>query len=378
MFRINSKAKKAECCVGEVRRNPSVGLAIYMTALLFLFVLFLGSCSDGAKQAVSATDFALGTTCSVKLFGEEHKELLQPALDEAKRIEELMSVNLEDSEISRINAAAGIHSVQISDETVELLQRASEYSALGEGVFDLTVGPLVKLWDIGSGDERVPGPEQIEEAVEKIDYTALELKPVEQRAYLTEEEMRIDLGAIAKGFAADKIVEYLEKRDVQRGIVNLGGNVYAFGEKEGNQPWKIGIQSPEDDRGTYLGIVEVRDRAVVTSGKYERFFIQDGKRYHHILSTENGYPIENGVASVSVISRDATASDALSTLLFGLGLEAGLSLSEKLEGIEAIFVTERHTVYTTTGLRESFTLTDSDFKRGESKVILQESQAVSE
>lgn len=345
----------------------------YVAALLFLSVILLSSCADGAKQAVSATDFALGTTCSVKLFGEEHEELLQPALDQAKRVEELMSVNLEESEISRINAAAGSQAVQVSDETFALLLRAAEYSALGNGVFDLTVGPLVQLWDIGSGDERVPQPERIEEALEKIDYTALELKPAEQQAYLSEEGMRIDLGAIAKGFAADEIVKYLQERNVQRGIVNLGGNVYAFGEKEGDQPWKIGIQSPEDDRGTYLGILEIRDRAVVTSGKYERFFIQDGKRYHHILSTENGYPIENGVASVSVVSQDATAADALSTLLFGLGLEAGLSMSEKLEGIEAIFVTERNTVYTTTGLRDSFTLSDSDFKRGESRVILQES-----
>ncbi|HKK66322.1 MAG TPA: FAD:protein FMN transferase, partial [Clostridia bacterium] len=142
--------------------------------------------------------------------------------------------------------------------------------------------------------------------------------------------------------------------------------------KHNNSVWKIGIQSPEDSRGNYLGVVELVDKAVVTSGKYERYFMEDGVRYHHILDTEDGFPIEKDLASVSIISADATEADALSTLVFGLGLKKGLEFTEQLPGVDSILVTEDNTVFTTSGLRTSFELTDKDFKRGESKALLKQ------
>jgi len=320
---------------------------------------------------VSESDFALGTTCRVQLYSTSQEKFLQPALDLAKEVEEIMSVNIPDSEISRINHAAGEDAVSVSEGTWRLLKRGQEFSRMSGGIFDITVGPLVDLWAIGTGEERVPGDQELEEVLELVDYRDLELTIEGRQARLARRGMSIDLGGIAKGYAADIMVEYLNGEGVDFGIINLGGNVYAFGEKYGEDPWKIGIQSPYEERGKYIGIVEVRNKAVVTSGKYERYFMDDGVRYHHILSTADGYPIENGVASVSVVSEDATAADALSTLLFGLGLEEGLRRAEAMEGVEAIIIDEEHTVYTTSGLRDTFSLTDEDFKRGESRIILE-------
>lgn len=350
-------------------RHAAAGL---LAALWILLTLTTTGCGQGQPEEVTASDFALGTTCSIKLFGTGNRKYLQPALDIAKEIEAKMSVRLEGSEISRVNQQAGEEPVQVSDETFALVRRAYEYSAMGDGVFDLTIGPLVSLWDIGSGNEKVPEAREIGDARQLVDYHDLILDHSEKRIGLRREGMRIDLGAIAKGYAADRMVEYLKEQGVEYGIINLGGNVYAFGEKNGSGPWKIGIQSPDDERGRYIGVLETRDRAVVTSGKYERYFTEEGRRYHHILDTDTGYPVENGIASVSIVSADATAADALSTLVFGLGLEEGLRLSEELEDVEAIIITEEKVVYTTSGLRDSFRLTDSGYDRGEAGHLIPE------
>lgn len=336
----------------------------------------MSGCEQAPLESVSENDFALGTTCSVKLYGGKNKQYLGPALEIAADIEDTMSAHTEDSEIAQVNRNAGSAATPVSRETFALIKRAKGFSKIGDGIFDLSVGPLVELWDIGSGEERVPSREELSATLKKVNYRKVRLIPVDEtegaqpKVLLAEDGMRLDLGAIAKGYAADRIVEYLKAQGVEYGIVNLGGNVYAFGEKHNNSNWKIGIQSPDGDRGRYIGVIELIDKAVVTSGKYERYFIHDGTRYHHILSTEDGYPIENDLASVSIVSADATEADALSTLVFGLGLEKGLEFTEQREGVEAILVTEDNTVFTTSGLRSAFRLSDTDFKRGESRQII--------
>jgi thiamine biosynthesis lipoprotein len=278
-----------------------------------------------------------------------------------------MSMYLPNSEVSRVNTAAGRGAVPVSEETFRLLQRAAEFADLGRGAFDPTIGPLVNLWNIGSGEESVPETGELKEALELVNYRKLRFEEKGLKVFLEKTGMSLDLGGIAKGHAADRMVDYLRGKGAPAGIVNLGGNVYAFGKKPTGGPWKIGIQSPYDNRGVYMGIVEIDEGVVVTSGKYERFFIENGVRYHHILSTIDGFPIENGLASVTILSSDATAADALSTLVFALGLEEGLKLTETLEGVEGIFITEEKTVFTTPGLRDSFKLTDEEFRWGESK-----------
>lgn len=364
-----------------------------ISMLLLLGGVFLVSngCTQTEPQSFSETGFALGTTCSIKIYGKEHREVLGPAIAIASDVEDKMSTHTENSEVAAINKNAGIRPVEVSSETFQLIKRAKHFSSIGDGIFDVSVGPLVELWDIGSGEEKVPSREEIDKVLEKVNYnnvvllsgTKTQSETQSDKQGVTKEQiadkpkvslekpgMKLDLGAIAKGYAADRIVEYLTSKGVDYGIVNLGGNVYAFGKKLSSSEWKIGIQSPEDERGRYIGIVQLVDKAVVTSGKYERYFVEDGVRYHHILSTKDGFPVENGIASVTIISADATEADALSTLVFGFGLEEGLRFTEERAGVEAIFITEENTVFTTSGLRSSFKLTDNNFKRGESKEIL--------
>jgi thiamine biosynthesis lipoprotein len=287
-----------------------------------------------------------------------------------EEIENKMSVKKEGTEAVRVNERAGEGPVRVSRQTFEVIRQGKRYSMLGEGAFDVTIKPLVDLWGIGTEAARVPAQEEIEQALEKVDYRKLRLNENRGSVELLEQGMGLDLGGIAKGYASDEAAKLLRERGVEYGIINFGGNVLAFGEKGGDTAWRIGIQSPVEERGQYVGVVEVRNEAVVTSGKYERYFEEDGTRYHHILSTEDGRPVRNSLTSVSIVTEEALKADALSTMIFVQGLEQGLRTAEQLEGVEAILITEEEVIYTTSGLRERFTISDSQYARGESEALL--------
>jgi thiamine biosynthesis lipoprotein len=329
----------------------------------FLLVSLFASCgsNNGSVQPYSETRFALGTTCSITVYRKKDMKQLEKAFDAVNRVENLMSVNLEDSEISELNYSAGGGAVALSEETFSLLEKAKAFAAISGGAFDPTVGPLVSLWNIGSEGARVPGRREILDALTLVDYRRLELFPADSSAKLESPGMKVDLGAIAKGYAADAAVEVLRDSGVPYAIVNFGGNVYALGERYGDGPWRIGIQDPEDERGNYVGIVNIEDHAVVTSGKYERFFIEDGVRYHHILSTLDGKPVDNGIASVTVIDRDSARADAFSTLLFALGLKEGMRLASETPYLRAVFIMEDKSVYTSMASGTWFSLNDDRY-----------------
>lgn len=200
------------------------------------------------------------------------------------------------------------------------------------GKFDITLLP-VSLWDFNGENPRVPDEAELKEALKYVDYT---LVKVEGNSVTVPKGVQIDLGAIAKGYIADKMAEYLKKEGVSSAILDLGGNIYALGDKRGEN-WKIGIRSPFDP-GEQIGYTEVKDKTVVTSGVYERCFKKDGKLYHHILNTENGMPVDNGVASVTIIAQSSADADALSTLCFALGKDKGLEVLNNTEGVCGIFV----------------------------------------
>ena len=359
------------------RENRYAHASFVIRALVFslavcVTLLLASSCTEQEPEMISDTEFALGTTCTVQLYGEKQRKHIAPVFELIEDVENKMSVRKDGSEAKRINEMAGEKPVEVSDETFTVIEKAKEYSALSGGTFDVTIEPLVELWSIGSEEQRVPSEEEIEEALKRVDYRKLRLDRQDSSVFLEEVGMGIDLGGIAKGYAADISVDYLEKQGVDYGIINFGGNVYAFGEKHNSETWRIGIQAPDENRGSYVGIAEITDKAVVTSGKYERYFVQDGVRYHHILSTKDGHPVRNSLASVTVITDRSLDADALSTLLFTLGLEGGMKRAEELEGVEAIFLTEEKIVYSTEGLRKKFTISEDGYKRGEAKSILAE------
>ncbi|MDI3535253.1 MAG: FAD:protein transferase, partial [Thermosediminibacterales bacterium] len=190
-------------------------------------------------------------------------------------------------------------------------------------------------------------------------YNSVLLNSKEKSIMLKKEEMMLDLGGIAKGYAADEVSKILKENHVKHAIVNLGGNVLAYGNKPDGSKWRIGIQKPFAPRGDYAGVVSVINKAVVTSGIYERYFEENGKIYHHILDPETGYPVENNLMSVTIITDKSIDADSLSTSVFAMGLKEGLNLIEKLDNTEAIFITKDSKIYLTSGLKNSFKLTDN-------------------
>lgn len=345
----------------KIHKHRYISTKQGLSILALLMILLLSSCRDTLSSPHSETHFALGTTCTLTVYRKSDISALETAFQAIDNVERLMSVNLEDSEIAALNRAAGQQAVSLSSDSMELLSSARRYAELSRGAFDPTVGPLASLWGIGTEEARIPENEEIGDALELVDYQDLKLYPDVSKAYLKREGMRADLGAIAKGFAADQVVAALEAAGVQYAMINLGGNVFAMGERMGNGPWRIGVQNPDKERGKYLAVAQVENEAVVTSGKYERFFIEEGQRYHHILSTLDGYPIENGIASVSIVDRNSTRADAFSTLLFALGLERGLDLAMETPFLKAVFVMEDGSIYTSEDPRGWFSLKNSDY-----------------
>ena len=345
--------------------RPSRGIMGQATVLLLATVLLplcLGGC---AKPLPGQTEFVLGTACSVNLYGQGTRELYRKIFDRLQEIENTMSANLEDSDLGRINAAAGLAEVAARPDTIQALKRAVHFAELSGGAFDPTVGPLVKLWGIGSGSGRIPGEDEIAAALSLINWRDILIDEAAGTVFLARPGMELDLGAIAKGYAADEAARMAAEAGVERALVDLGGNILACGAREDGSPWRVGIQNPTGRRGAYIGVAEVRDRTLVTSGVYERFFESGGRRYHHILSTRTGYPADTGLLSVTVISGNSMDADALSTTLFALGYEAGRALAESMENTEAVFVFSDRSVRGTSGAFGCFTVTDSDFTRAE-------------
>jgi thiamine biosynthesis lipoprotein len=249
----------------------------------------------------------------------------------------------------------------VHEDTIELIERALYFCELSGGAFDITVGPLVKLWDIGGDDPRLPSGAELDAVLPLIAWQGIVIDREAGTVFLARKGMRLDLGAIAKGYAADEAARIIRAARIPRAVIDLGGNILALGEKTGKKPWRVGIQNPLDDRGSYMGILEVRDKTLVTSGIYERYSEIKGKRYHHILSTADGYPVENGLLSVTVVAEKSADADALSTALFALGYEKGKALAESLDGVYAIFVFDDMSIRGSQGALDNFTLSDEGF-----------------
>ncbi|AXG96262.1 FAD:protein FMN transferase [Clostridium botulinum] len=336
----------------------------YVTILLLCICLplvFVG-CDSKSEEPVSRETYLMGTIINIKAYGKNADKAVQASVDKISDIENKMSLNISTSEVNKINKNAGIAPVKVSKNTFDVVKASLIYSEKSKGSFDITVEPLVSLWGIGTDKARIPSKDEINNALKLINYKDVIINEKESTVMLKRKGQAIDLGAIAKGYTADELKKVLLNYDVSSAFLSLGGNVYVLGNKPDKTPWKIGVQNPLEPRGDYLGIVSVSDKSVVTSGNYERFFERNGKRYHHIFDTKIGYPAEKGLISVSIISDKSIDGDALSTSVYTLGLDEGKKLIESLKGVEAIFVTNDKKVYVTSGLKDIFKLTNTDFK----------------
>ena len=328
---------------------------------ILLLPLFTGFSEGKEEERFSDTHFAMGTVCTITLYGSDDAKAFQGAFDLIDELESKMSVSKSGSEVAAINAQAGIEPVKVSTETFFVIEQSLRYTELSGGKFDVTVGPLVELWGIGSGPPRVPERTEIDAAVALIGSGDVELNNQDSTVYLKRPGMAVDLGGIAKGYAADRVREYLLENGHSKGILNLGGNIVTFGEKPGGDPWIIGIQDPFDSRGTPVGTVKLPAGSVVTSGVYERYFEQGGRRYHHILDPDTGYPVENELVSISIIGEAGIVADAFSTLIFALGVTKGAEMLESMPSLDGVFITKELEVYVTSGIKDLFSISNPDY-----------------
>lgn len=331
--------------------------------VLMVCLMVLNGCTKDNTQAytkVSNQTYLLGTLVKVTVYGKDvSKESFNGAFDIIKDIEATVSKNKYTSEVSQINKG---QEISLSESTYKIIEKGLYYSQVSKGKFDITIAPLVNLWGIGTKNAKVPSHEAIQEAIKKINYKYITLDQKTNKIQI-HQPIELDLGAIAKGYVADEVSAYLMEHNMGHAIINLGGNILTVGKKPDGSSWKIGIQNPFDARGTKLGVVTIGQKSVVTSGIYERYLEEGDKQYHHILDPFTGYPVENELASVSIISNLSIDGDGLSTVVFSMGLEEGFGFIEGLDEVDAIFVTKDKEVYLTSGANEIFMLTHEDFKK---------------
>ena len=269
---------------------------------------------------------------------------------ELDRLESLMSVWREDSEIVRLNEAAGLKPVSVSADVLEVLRMGREIGDWTEGGFDVTFGALAGVWKFDHDqDNRVPSRQEIDARLRLVDYRALELDPRAGTAYLAGRGMRAHLGGIGKGFAVDRAASMLRARGLTNFMIQFGGDLYVAGTR-GERPWRLGIRDPRGPADRSFAALDVTNAAFSTSGDYERYFMQDGRRYHHIIDPRTGEPAR-GSRSVTILALRATVADALSTGVFAVGPRAGLALIERLPDVEGVIVTEDNRVLVSSGLK---------------------------
>ena len=342
--------------------------------IIILVFTLLTACQNNNKSELSsestktetkketASEFLMDTIVDMQVFGKEADKVIEKSFNRMREIEDEMSKSIEKSDVSKINKNAANGWVEIEQDTFTVIKKAVDYAKLTNGNFDPTIGPLVELWGIGTDKAKIPTESEIDKVKKLVNYKNIELDKKKQSIRLKRKEMKIDLGGIAKGYAADEVRNIANSYNIKSAYVNLGGNVLVIGGKEDGTPWKIGIQDPRKSRGSVMAGLEVKDKTVVTSGNYERYFEKDGIIYHHILNPETGKPTRNNLLSVSIIANDSFEADVLSTSAFILGRKNANKLIENKDEVEAIFVTEDLKVYLTSGLKGKVEILDSDFK----------------
>ena len=347
-----------------------------VAGLLFIIVvLSLSSCARKDKMYKESRTL-MDTYCTITVVSpskERAAEAIDKGFVEIKKLELLLNYFSDRSEITAINKAAGIRPVKVSRETLDMMRKTLEISKATRGTFDPTLAPIIKLWDFSKKrlDNSVPDSRVIKDILKLVDYRKIEINN-KSEVFLAKKGMEIDLGGIAKGYAADKAMEAIKAEGIKAALVAVAGDIRGFGSSTTRNAWKVGIQDPRPETGSekpwedIFASLYLEDMAISTSGDYQRFFIKDGKRYHHILDPSTGFPAESDLLSASVIAPEGYIADGLSTAVFALGAEKGMALLKAM-GVEGVLVNSNRKVFITEGikgkieiLKKEYTITKTD------------------
>lgn len=318
----------------------------YKTMVLTLFILVSG-CSE--QRTVQRTETIMGTQVSITVVAptaEQGEAAIDAGMAEVRRFDAMMSLYKDDSEITKINRAAGKRPVRVSPEMIEVVKQAADISKRSGGVFDVTIGPLVVLWQMRLKEGKAPSDGEIAGVRRLVNYRNIVVDRKASTVFLTREGMIMDLGGM-KGYIADQVADLFKRRGIRNALIALAGDIWALGHREDGKPWRIGVQHPREKDRT-LAVLELSDRYVCTSGDYERFVIKEKKRYHHIIDPRTGKP-STGIISVTLVGERGALIDPLAKIPFILGVERGLGLIREY-GAEAIIVDEQGKVTSTAGI----------------------------
>lgn len=313
----------------------------------------LSSCANKENTVKGQPDqstqeiFAMDTYMSLTAYGSNSEEAVNKAVQEINRLDAMFSVGNADSDVTKLNENG---SGEVSEETAFIMNRAMQVSEKTNGAFDITIYPLMELWGFTTKNYRVPESSEIAEALKGVSYTNVSVNG--QQVALTGGSS-IDLGGIAKGYTSSRVIQIMKDCGIEHAIVNLGGNVQVLGTKTDGSDWRVAIQNPASEN-SYLGILSTTDKAVITSGGYERYFEQDGQVYHHIIDTQTGYPSDSDLTSVTIVHSDGTTADALSTALFAMGLDGAKGLYRSGDIDFDMILFDGSTVYVSEGIASGF------------------------
>lgn len=315
-------------------------------------VLLLTSCTDRTPYQEQISFFSMDTYMEITAYGHVNGSLAD-CKDEIYRLEALLAVTDEASDIGRLNAAG---TADVSPDTAEIIKYAKQIGGETGGALDITVYPVLKEWGFTTGDYNVPDKDTLNTLLQRVDFTQIQVEENTVPAVAVPSGVQLDLGALAKGYASDKAAGILRQQGITSALINLGGNIMAIGENPGSgAPWRIGIRTPFS-LDENIGVIEVTDKAVVTSGSYERCFTaEDGQTYHHIIDPATGCPARSGLVSATVVGDSGIMCDALSTALFVMGADKAAEYHREKGGFDMILVTEEGEILITEGVADSFT-----------------------
>ncbi len=333
--------------VKKLKKNHAKSALLCSFATILLLICSLVGCTANSAKPISKTGFVLNTVVTITVFNERDAEYIPDCFKKCEEYELIFSRTNKNSELYTLNHTG---SMEVSDDLLKVITHALHYCEISEGNFDITTGQLSDIYGFATENPQVPTEAQLSEILPHIDYRKISVEG--KRVTLNDPKAEIDLGAIAKGYIADCLRDYLISCGVESAIINLGGNVYCLGAKPDGEDFTVSIQYPFKERTETITQIHVRDTSVVTSGIYERYFEKDGILYHHILNSRTGYSYDTKLLSTTIIGPNSEACDALSTLTFTLGLEKGLALIEDTDGYEGIFITDDMKLHYSKGARQ--------------------------